>query len=141
MQARTQLEDERRALAAFVSKFDALGLGGLMAEVASTPPSKLRAPMPSTGGAQRIFDERQHSRIGSLTLPSIEDASPARPEMGRAFVAQPSLLMEERLDEVQGDWTGVDDISFDLASKWAAIKAADDMAGRDVFGSRENLPA
>jgi hypothetical protein len=115
-----------------------------MAEVAATPPSKLRAPMPSTGGAQRIFAERQHHnpRLASLTLPSIEDASPARPEVGHAFSAQSSLLMEERLDEVQEDWTGAEDISFDLASKWLTGKRAEDVAsGRDVFGARENLPA
>jgi centromeric protein E len=140
-----KLEDERRALAAFVSKFDALGLGGLAGDVTATPPSKLRAPLPSAGGAHRIFAERQQNRITSLALPSIEDVSPARLDLGRAFIAEPSLLLEEKLEEVHEVWTGKDDLSFDLAT--AALqptkpgsKPTEDTVGRDVFGAKENIP-
>ncbi|KAF8988526.1 kinesin motor domain-containing protein [Cyathus striatus] len=55
--ARKQLEEERRALAAFVSKFDALGLGLGAASV-----SKLQPPKPIPGGAAIAFSERQQTR-------------------------------------------------------------------------------
>ncbi|KAF8660905.1 hypothetical protein AX16_001533 [Volvariella volvacea WC 439] len=55
---RTRLEDERRALAAFVSKFDSLSF--------SSPPSsttsKLQPPLPTPGGAAAAFAERQQQR-------------------------------------------------------------------------------
>ncbi|KAJ3992372.1 kinesin-like protein [Lentinula boryana] len=44
---RTKLEDERRALAAFVSKFDSLGMGSTL------PPSNASTPMSSPAGRRR----------------------------------------------------------------------------------------
>jgi centromeric protein E len=133
-----QLEDERRALAAFVRKFDALGLGGLAAAVAEgTPPSKLR-------GAQAVFAERQKSRNSSLALPSIADDSPARPDAGRALalMGQASLLLEETPGP-DAEWTGADDLSFDPEGLDAPFIGMQGKASalRDVFGEKENLPA
>ncbi|KAJ8073923.1 Kinesin-like protein kip2 [Marasmius tenuissimus] len=71
LQTRIKLEDERRALAAFVSKFDSLGLGfTLPASSASTTPTRRTSiastsivpPMPSPGGAAKAFAERKHLR-------------------------------------------------------------------------------
>lgn len=146
---RITLENERQALAAFVSKFDSLGLGGL-AGLAATPPSKLRAPMPSAGGASKVFAERQRNRIPALALPSIEDTgeSPARLDGADRFMGQGSLLLEQTLDE---DWAAADDVSFDLENpvpRAAGLKLADGAAAaadaaaaaRGVLGAKENLP-
>ena len=68
---RTKLEEERRALAAFVSKFDALGLGG-----GSNLASKLKPPKPVIGGATAAFAERQQSRVANLvSISSIKEES------------------------------------------------------------------
>jgi hypothetical protein len=85
---RTTLEEERRALAAFVSKFDSLGLGfttsassssltslsssssilstsssGTLVSSSSSPSlpslSKMKPPLPSVGGAAATFAERR----------------------------------------------------------------------------------
>ena len=68
---RTKLEEERRALAAFVSKFDALGLGG-----GSNLASKLKPPKPVIRGATTAFTERQQSRVANLvSISSIKEES------------------------------------------------------------------
>jgi centromeric protein E len=131
-QARVLLEEERRALAAFVSKFDALGLGGLASAVGEgTPPSKLR-------GAQAVFAERQRNRPLTQAMPSIVDASPAKPDMEHSLplMAHTSLLLEETPD---ADWSVVDDVSFDTELPVSA--KAPPLTARDVFGQKENLPA
>jgi len=75
---RVKLENERQALAAFVSKFDALGLGGL--GLPSIPVSSLltttpfNPPKPTPGGANAIFAERQENR---LVVDPLEQMSPA----------------------------------------------------------------
>lgn len=125
---RITLENERRALAAFVSKFDSLNLGGIPS-IAATPPSKLRAPMPSTGGASKVFAERQRDRVQALSLASIEDDGES-PSADR-YLSQTSLLMEQSLEE---DWTGADDLSFDLDNP--ILKAG---AARSVLGAKENV--
>jgi len=61
-QARLKLEEERRALAAFVSKFDSLGLG------LTLPSSKLQLPKPTPGGAMTAYAERRQSRSFSSSL-------------------------------------------------------------------------
>ncbi|TFY63510.1 hypothetical protein EVJ58_g3221 [Rhodofomes roseus] len=98
---RMKLEDERQALAAFVRKFDALGLStGLPMAV----PSKLNPPMPTPGGAAAVFAQRQRSRLQSMDpdptmSPVAETDSPMR-----LPAVEPSLLEEE--------WDAVDDVSF-----------------------------
>jgi len=57
MQSRIKLEEERRALAAFVSKFDSLGF------------SKIKPPKPTSGGAAAAFAERKQNK-------ALEDDSP-----------------------------------------------------------------
>lgn len=126
-QMRITLENERRALAAFVSKFDSLGLGGL-ADVAATPPSKLRAPMPSAGGANRVFGERQRNRAPAYGLASIEDEGES--PMPDRYIGQTSLLMEQALEP---DWTGADDLSFDVDSPF--------LRSSSPRSAKENLPA
>jgi len=80
-QVREKLEGERRALAAFVSKFDSLGLGSNT----SDPPSKIvKPPMPSPGGAMTAYERRQSRRSftglsaytnGVSRLPRISDVT------------------------------------------------------------------
>ena len=62
-----KLENERQALAAFVSKFDVLGLGGLglppipVSSLSTSTP--FNPPKPTPGGAGAIFAERQKNRL------------------------------------------------------------------------------
>ena len=107
------MEDERRALAAFVSKFDSLGLG------LTLPPSKLMPPKPTPGGAAAAFAERRQAKqsLASSYIANvlanrkselnIEADSPMR--LGAELKAQPSLLEQVMPEE---EW-GVTDMSFD----------------------------
>jgi len=115
---RIKLEEERRALAAFVSKFDSLGLGGLA-------PSKLKLPMPIVGGATTAFAERQQNKV-------LEDDSPVKIELGRVK-GHPSLL--EQMPEEE--WSMVGDMSFDEKD----FRAGSRFRTRDVVGGKENTPA
>ena len=162
------MEEERRALAAFVTKFDSLGLG-LMA------PSAPSLPMPTPGGAMTSYRRRKSSSFFSATsnrLPRISDVtitqdftgnsegivtedftgnsdcSPMRIDRARA---QPSLF-DQALPEDVGD------ISFDEVERQlletsiyvqpvgGPMEKVFDKGGvvksRDVFGDKENiLPA
>lgn len=123
--ARLKLEEERQALAAFVQKFDSLATGGLGLPL---PPTKLRPPLPTPGGAAAVFAERQRYResLGMTMSTVMETDSPMRP----VIPAEPSLLEEQ--------WDALDDMSFeaaasDKASRLGSVKA--------VFGKmKENLP-
>ncbi|KAI0697920.1 kinesin-domain-containing protein [Cytidiella melzeri] len=122
--ARMKLEEERQALAAFVQKFDSLATGGGLA----LPPSKLRPPMPTPGGAGAIFAERQRSResLGMTMATVLETDSPMRPMLS----SEPSLLEEQ--------WDALDDMSFEVS---AADKASKLNSMKAVFGKmKENLP-
>jgi centromeric protein E len=119
---RMRLEEERKALAAFVQKFDTLMTGGI-----GLPLSKLRSPMPTEGGANAIYAERQRSRESpGLTMATVmEIDSPMR----HAIPSEPSLLEEQ--------WDALDDLSFEISpekvTKISSVKA--------VFGKmKENLP-
>ena len=119
------MEEERRALAAFVTKFDSLGLG------LTLPSSKLQPPKPTPGRALTAYAERRQSRLfsssssGGLlnnTIPThsnstktqntpqkdnsntntVEDTSPIRPIQ---FKSQPRLLDQVMPEEA--------DMSFD----------------------------
>ncbi|KII86718.1 hypothetical protein PLICRDRAFT_163991 [Plicaturopsis crispa FD-325 SS-3] len=127
--ARMALEEQRRALAAFVSKFDSLGLGGGGGVPAS---SKLRPPMPSAGGASAAFAERQqHNRsIFSGVLSTTVEESPVRLDN---IKAQPSLL-EQMLPEEE-ELLAMDDISFELEKSKGRRPASPLKEGK------ENLPA
>ena len=126
---RTKLEEERRALAAFVSKFDALGLGG-----GSNLASKLKPPKPTIGGATAAFAERQQNRVANLvSISSIKEESPIRIDIKN----QPSLL-EQTPEE---DWSMMEDLSFEVETgklRSAGNKRAESPL-KDVLG-KENIP-
>ena len=161
------MEEERRALAAFVTKFDSLGL---------TLPSKLQPPKPTPGGALTAYAERRQSKFTSSSLSDgllngatithsnstkplntpykgnnnnanittniAEDTSPIRPTQ---FKSQPRLLDQVMPEEV--------DMSFDefeveqqllntsiLTSVGKIIGGGKTAANaRDVFGDKENI--
>ncbi|KAI0731971.1 kinesin-domain-containing protein [Fomitopsis betulina] len=131
--ARLKLEDERQALAAFVRKFDALGLG---AGLPMAVPSKLNPPMPQPGGAAAVFAQRQRSRMQSMDpeptmAPVAETDSPMR-----LPAIEPSLLEEE--------WDAVEDVSFGddrpfFPSPTKGRKASHSPT-RGVLGAKENMP-
>ncbi|PPQ68785.1 hypothetical protein CVT25_008863 [Psilocybe cyanescens] len=160
--ARQTLEEERRALATFVTRFDSLGLGQ------SIPPTKLKMPTP--GGAMATYTERRQSRSFSARLPRISDvtitrdmtgnseSSPMRLDRASAR-AQPSLFDQDMLEELGG----VADVSFDemeverqlletsiyitqpqLGSTGAdklfgGVDKGGAVKGREVFGDKENI--
>ncbi len=125
-QARQQLEDERRALASFVTKFDSLTSGlsssSSLSNLSNTPPAR---------------------KLSLARLPPIVE-SPLRLDLGGLRV-EPSLLEEEW----DGGGIGLDDESFDaeraiIASspKRAQIpgKGGINSPSRGVLERKENLP-
>ena len=164
---RVKLENERQALAAFVSKFDALGLGGLglppisVSSASTTIP--FNPPKPTPGGADAIFAERQKNRLvvsplESLTIAETNEpgpnsnanltGSPLRPFTKTKMENQPSLLEEE--------WEGVsmhaEDFEAETAITAAGLAKEKEKKGsflkmigvdvKEVFGmGKENLPA
>ena len=154
---RVKLENERQALAAFVSKFDALGLGGL--GLPSIPGSSLSTstpfnpPKPTPGGANAIFAERQKNRlvVGPLESLKITETnetgmgvteSPLRVSTKAKVEGQPSLLEEE--------WEGVsmhvedfepEAVIASIPSKRGSFLKTIGAEVKDVFGmGKENLP-
>jgi hypothetical protein len=116
------LEGERRALAAFVTKFDSLTAG--LSDLSNTPPSRV-------------------SKLSSSSLarlpPIVE--SPLRMDLGGLGLgglrAEPSLLEEK------WDGAGLDDESFD-AERGAIIGSSPKRAqvpGKGVLEGKENRPA
>ncbi|KAH9942896.1 kinesin-domain-containing protein [Amylocystis lapponica] len=123
---RVKLEEERQALAAFVKKFDALGLSSTL------PPTKLNPPLPTPGGAAALFAQRQRSRVQTeleQTSSIAEVDSPLRLGAGA-----PSLLEEE--------WDPVDDVSFEEKPMLPKGRKASHSPSRGVFRShaKENVP-
>ena len=153
------MEEERRALAAFVTKFDSLGL--------KIPSTKLQPPKPTPGGALTAYAERRQSKftssdglLNSATTKSLntpynnvnipntsniaaEETSPIRPTL---FKSQPRLLDQVMPEEA--------DMSFDefeveqqlLNSSVVVGKMMGGGGGkmaatnaRDVFGDKENI--
>ena len=155
---RVKLENERQALAAFVSKFDALGLGGLgLTPIpVSSPPIPFNPPKPTPGGANAIFAERQKNRLVVSPLESLKIAetnepganvtdSPLRVTTRTKVENQPSLLEEE--------WEGVSMHVEDFEAEPIAIANVPVKEKRnsflktigaemkDVFGmGKENVP-
>jgi len=164
---RIKLENERQALAAFVSKFDALGLGGLglpSISVSSTSTSiAFNPPKPTPGGANAIFAERQKNRLFVSPLESLKitetnepgpnlngnvnvTGSPLGPSTRTKVGDQPSLLEEE--------WEGVSMHAEDFEAETmvnAAVPVKEKKSSflkaigvdvKEVFGmGKENLPA
>jgi len=129
-----KLEEERQALAAFVKKFDSLGLStGL-----PLPPTKLNPPMPTPGGAAALFAQRQRSRMHSFEFEAPMSTLAETDSPLRLGAGQPSLLEEE--------WDAVDDVSFGEdklilppVSKSDAKKKSHSPV-RGVLDQKENMP-
>lgn len=127
---RVKLEEERQALAAFVKKFDALGLGGSL-PVLST---KLNPPMPTPGGAAAVFAQRQRSRMQSTEFDAPMSTVAETDSPMRLGAGQPSLLEEE--------WDDVNDVSFgdEKPLAFPTSKPGSASSRRGIFGEKENLP-
>lgn len=130
---RVKLEGERRALAAFVSKFDSLGLGGLSFGGPSSPvKSMAKPPMPSPGGATAKFTERQQNKANA------SEESPLKLDFtggANGLKSGPSLL--EQMPEEE--WSIVEDMSFDERD----FKMGGKVPSRERKGKvdKENMPA
>ncbi|KAI0032797.1 P-loop containing nucleoside triphosphate hydrolase protein [Vararia minispora EC-137] len=122
---RAQLEEERRVLAAFVSKFDSLTSGGI----------GVGPIVPRSSGPAASFNQRQ--KRGGSALGTIDETnSPVKIDMSRGG-AEPSLLEE------QMQWDGmIDDESFELVDKTPAKTRRAPSPVKDVLarGRKENLP-
>ncbi|KAF5377904.1 hypothetical protein D9615_006794 [Tricholomella constricta] len=111
---RLTLEEERRALAAFVSKFDSLGLGLTMPSSSTT--SKLRPPMPTIGSASAAYAERRAAGLNSISSTDHIDILPALTEspirMGMDMdVAGNGIKHQIMLEQMpEGEWS---DVSFE----------------------------
>jgi centromeric protein E len=141
---RITLEEERKALAAFVSKFDSLGLGLTM-----PPSSKLNLPMPTASGAAVTYAQRRGVFKADNTKPapsevlSSDTSSPMRFEIHQnMFKAHPSLL--EQMPEEE--WS---DVSFDTGDApekpvgggrgpFAPRKGTQSPV-REILGGKENI--
>jgi centromeric protein E len=153
-----KLENERQALAAFVSKFDALGLGGLgLPSLSPTTSVPFNPPKPTPGGANAIFAERQKNRLvvgplESFKIPETNESganvteSPMRASTKTKMENQPSLLEEE--------WEGISMLAEDFEAEALVMSAAPPKEKKssflktigvdvkDVFGiGKENMPA
>lgn len=123
------MEDERRALAAFVTKFDTLTAG--LSSSSATSLSALSNTPPA-----------RTAKLSLARLPPIVE-SPVRMDLG-GLRAEPSLL-EEKWD---GGGMAFDDESFDAdrAITTSSPKRVQnpgkvvDSPGRGMLGGKENLP-
>ncbi|KIK97936.1 hypothetical protein PAXRUDRAFT_824436 [Paxillus rubicundulus Ve08.2h10] len=128
---RMTLEDERRALAAFVSKFDSLGLGG--GNMLSS--SKPVPPLPSSSmRAKPTFGSRVGN--GGLGIVIEETESPMRIDLKN----QPSLLAQTPEEE----WSLMDDVSFDIevgkAKVGGVVTKRAESPLKEVLARKENIP-
>lgn len=129
---RLKMEGQRQALAAFVRKFDSIGL-------ANTPPmptTKLHLPLPTPGGAAAVFAERQRNRLSafdnSMMSPLAEVDSPVRVSVPAPIAAEPSLLEEH--------WDIVEEMSLEMESgkgRSPLLKALDLFS--QPSGDKENV--
>ena len=155
------MEEERRALAAFVTKFDSLGL--------KIPSTKLQPPKPTPGGALTAYAERRQSKFTSSSLSdgflnsgttkslntpynkgnnantttnnAAEETSPIRPTL---FKSQPRLLdqvMPEEADMSFDEFEVEQLLNSSVVGKTMGGGGGKMMAtnARDVFGDKENI--
>jgi centromeric protein E len=120
MQTRIKLEEERRALAAFVSKFDSLGLASSGFGGQATPPLSL---------IEEAFDESSSSAGPA-------DVSPVK----ITLVPQPSLLEEDCA------WDPTEEVSFETEKGLATapcVSAGNEKTAtvtkREVLAEKENI--
>lgn len=127
---RVKLEEERRALAAFVSKFDALGLGVGSLLPASSVPASASASM----GSGRVKSYLSKIGIGSGGLGVVAEESPMRIDLKN----QPSLLDQTPEEE----WSMMEDVSFEVEigkGKLVSGRRAESQL-KEVLGRKENIP-
>ena len=137
--ARKKLEDERRALAAFVSKFDSLGLG-------------MTLP-PSSSGSLRTPTK---SGIASAKTSPFADRKKRLPLDGKENTSSSEIEMSVDLSPMKMDWKGQqqlimeqlpEETSFDVSFDCERLGTAEDgrtprksaqSIAREVFGGKEN---
>ncbi|KAH9969815.1 P-loop containing nucleoside triphosphate hydrolase protein [Russula dissimulans] len=140
--ARQQLEDERRALAAFVTKFDSLT--SALSSSSSSSLATATATATSLSNLSNTPPAPRASKLPLARLPPIVE-SPVRMDLG-GLRAEPSLL-EEKWDS--GGMIILDDESFDIERAIGASSPKRtsnsgkgvDSPMREVLGGKENLPA
>ncbi|KAG6873718.1 hypothetical protein C0995_012182 [Termitomyces sp. Mi166 len=138
---RMTLEEERRALAAFVTKFDSVGLGlTLPSSSSSIGVSKIRPPMPTAGGATAAFAERRanQSALKFSTLSNTDSAdvlssiteSPIRLDVtGDGMKLKPlAPLMLEQMPE---EWS---DVSFEIVEAETPAESNTIKKEKKIFG-------
>ncbi|KAF8342401.1 kinesin-domain-containing protein [Amanita rubescens] len=136
---RKKLEDERRALASFVSKFDSLGLG-------------MTLP-PSSSGSLRTPTK---SGIASAKASPFADRKKRFPLDGKENTSGSEIEMSVDLSPMKMDWKGQqqltmeqlpEETSFDISFDCERLGAAEDLRtprksvltlAREVFGGKEN---
>jgi len=139
--ARVKLDEQRAALAAFVTRFDSLGLAN-----APSIPQKLRQPL--TQANSGLPPRRRRSYTLALSaVPEIDSPSqsPSKYSSNDEYREQPSLLEVE--DMLNDDVSGLMDSAFlgspvgkglVLQRDYGAPKAGS--LGRGVLQNKENMP-
>ena len=128
---RVKLEEERRALAAFVSKFDALGLGAGSLLPASAVSGSAPAPM----GPGRVKSYLSKIGLGGLGVVAEETESPMRIDLKN----QPSLLDQTPEEE----WSLMEDVSFEMEIGRGRLvngRRAETPLKEVLNGRKENIP-
>ena len=117
MQTRIKLEEERRALAAFVSKFDSLGLASSSVGGQATPP---------LSSIEEALDESSSSAEPA-------DVSPVK----MTLVPQPSLLEEDCA------WDPIGEVSFEMEKGPTCVTVGKEqiptVTKREVLAEKENI--
>ena len=154
---RLKLENERQALAAFVSKFDALGLGGLglpPIPVSSTTSVPFNPPKPTPGGANAIFTERQKNRlVGPLESFKIAETNESGANVTDSPLRVSRVKVENQPSLLEEEWEGVSMHveDFEPETVLASVPAKEKKGSflkaigaevKDVFEmGKENVPA
>ncbi|KAI6113986.1 hypothetical protein F5141DRAFT_684913 [Pisolithus sp. B1] len=124
-----KLEEERRALAAFVSQFDSLGLGA-----GSNLASKVKPAKYTPGGTMQALAERQQNRHTNLSITTIIEEQQMRMDV-RNEPRLPDQTPEE-------DWSIVEDASFEAkARKRKGGGKRTESPLKEAFGrKKQNIP-
>ncbi|KAF8634129.1 hypothetical protein AX15_001061 [Amanita polypyramis BW_CC] len=144
---RKKLEDERRALAAFVSKFDSLGLG-LTLPASATSSGTLRTPKSATVSAKTSpFTDRkkrqQPDKENDKSTSNNETEMASEPSpIKMEWRGQQQIMMEQMPEDA---WY---DLSFDCErlgatemSSTRTLRKGAQSPTREIFGGKENTMA
>ncbi|TDL20830.1 kinesin-domain-containing protein [Rickenella mellea] len=138
---RNKLEEERRALAAFVTRFDALGLG-----VQTAIPARLRHQDTGNSISSRTSSRKSSFNIGFglAALPEEEREREETPSPVKLLPLRPAMMEHVNLMEqtpVEEAWSDVGDVSFDMPAEVEKGKGrADASPLRSVLAGKENTP-